>query len=80
MSTLTKKIVIDKIEVLEDCQIQVRQKVAIMEDNVELSSSYNRWVLTPGQEIFDQDTRVQAVANALWSDEVLNAWIASQQQ
>jgi hypothetical protein len=80
MSTLTKKIVIDKIEVLEDCQIQVRQKVAIMEDNIELSSSYNRWVLTPGQEIFDQDPRVQAVANALWSDEVLNAWIASQQQ
>ena len=80
MSTLTKKIVIDKIEVLEDCQIQVRQKVAIMEDNVELSSSYNRWVLTPGQEIFNQDPRVQAVANALWSDEVLNAWIASQQQ
>ena len=80
MSTLTKKIVIDKIEVLEDCQIQVRQKIAIMEDNIELSSSYNRWVLTPGQEIFDQDPRVQAVANALWSDEVLNAWIASQQQ
>jgi hypothetical protein len=80
MSTLTKKIVIDKIEVLEDCQLQVRQKTAIMEDNVELSSSYQRWVLTPGQEIFDQDPKVQAVANALWSDEVLNAWIASQQQ
>jgi hypothetical protein len=80
MSTLTKKIVIDKIEVLEDCQLQVRQKTAIMEDNVELSSSYQRWVITPGQEIFDQDPKVQAVANALWSDEVLNAWIASQQQ
>ena len=37
MSTLSKEVVIDKIEVLADEQIQVREKTAIIEDGKEIS-------------------------------------------
>ena len=37
---LSKVIVVDKIEVLEKGQVQVRTATRIMEDGVELSSSF----------------------------------------
>jgi hypothetical protein len=79
MSTLSKEVVIDKIEVLADEQIQVREKTAIMEDGKEISASYHRWVLAPGDDLTDQDVRVTAVAQALWTTEVVAAYKATQQ-
>ena len=84
MSTLSKVVVIDKIEVLQDGQLQIRQKTAVMEDSAELSSSYHRWVLSPGDDVSAQDPRVQAVATALWTADVVSAYqaqlAANQQQ
>jgi len=44
---LSKVIVVDKIEVLEQGQVQVRTATRIMEDGVELSSKFNRHVVEP---------------------------------
>jgi len=41
--SLSKEVVIDKIEVVENGIIQVRQVTRIMEDGQQLSSSYHRW-------------------------------------
>ena len=44
---LSKVTVVDKIEVLEKGQVQVRTATRVMEDGVELSSSFHRHVVEP---------------------------------
>ena len=75
--SLSKEVVIDKIEVVENGIVQVRQVTRIMEDGQQLSSSYHRWTLTPGQDLADQDPRVQAIAQAAWTEEVVAAYQAA---
>lgn len=77
--SLSKEVVIDKIEVVENGIVQVRQVTRIMEDGQQLSSSYHRWTLTPGQDVSDQDPRVQAIAQAAWTEEVVTAYEAALQ-
>ena len=71
---LEKKVVIDKIEILELGQIQVRQATRIIEDGVEISISYHRSVLNPGDDLTDQDPKVVAIANAIWTPDVIDAY------
>jgi len=56
--------------------IQEREKTAIMEDGNELSSSYHRRVLTPDADVSGESSEVQAMASALWTDEVKAAYEA----
>jgi hypothetical protein len=63
---LKKQVTIDKIEVVENDIIQVRQATAILEDDIEFSKTYHRWTLTKGDDITEQDAKVQAVCNAVW--------------
>jgi hypothetical protein len=73
---LEKITVIDKIEVLEDGQIQVRQATRIMEDGQEIGKTYHRWVLAPDADVTKQDDRVKAIANTVWTKEVKDAYKA----
>ena len=77
--SLSKEVVIDKIEVVENGIIQVRQVTRIMEDEQQLSSSYHRWSLTPGQDVTDQPANVQAIAAAAWTPAVVAAYEAAQE-
>ena len=63
---LEKQVTIDKIEIVEGDIIQVRQATCILEDGVELSKSYHRWTLNKGDDISEQDPKVQAVCKAVW--------------
>jgi len=73
---LTKETVTDKIETLENGTIQVRTAIRVLEDGTVLSSSFHRHCLTPGQSLTDQDPKVVAIANAVWTDEVVSAYEA----
>jgi len=73
---LTKENVVDKIEVLESGQVQVRTATRVLEDGEVLSSAFHRHVLAPGQDLTDQDPKVVAIANAVWTDEVVTAYEA----
>jgi len=82
---LTKETVVDKIEVLEMGQLQIRTATRIKEDGKELSSSFSRHVLEPSikvdgswgdTNISGEDARVQAVANATWTNSVKTAYQA----
>ena len=44
---LTKETIVDKIEVLEMGQVQVRTATRVLEDGVALSSSFHRHVVVP---------------------------------
>jgi hypothetical protein len=74
--SLTKETTIDKIEIIENGIVQVRQVIRILEDGNQLSQTYHRWCLTPGQNIEDQPANVQAICNAAWTNEVKSAYAA----
>ena len=72
--SLTKEQAVDKIEVLENGSIQIRQVTRIMEDGKELSKSYHRWAFDPGSDVSDQPANVQAIAAAAWTPAVIAAY------
>jgi hypothetical protein len=76
---LEKQVAIDKIEVLENGAIQIRQITRIVEDGIELSASYHRWSLDPSADLTGQDAKVVAIANAVWTSEVIAAYKAQQE-
>ena len=80
---LTKETIVDKIEVMEMGQVQVRTATRVKEDGTVLSSSFHRHVVVPSvktgetwadTDISSEDARVQAVANATWTNSVKTAW------
>ena len=73
---LTKETVVDKIEVLEMGQVQVRTATRVLEDGAVLSSSFHRHVLAPGDDLSGQDAKVSAIATATWTAEVVTAYEA----
>lgn len=78
--SLTEKTIVDKIEVLESNQIQVRTANVIEKDGVEISRTFHRHVVNPSNDISGEDAKVQAVANAIWTDEIIAAYLESQNQ
>ncbi len=72
---LTEKTIIDKIEVLENNSIQVRTATIIEKDGVEISRTFHRHVVHPSNDISQEDLKVQAVANAIWTEEIINNYL-----
>ena len=81
---ITKEAETPKIEVVGSWNVQVATDTVIKEDGVELSRSRHRHVLQPytsskdsddkwthtDTDISGEDSAVQAVANAVWTDTV----------
>jgi hypothetical protein len=82
---LTKEITQDKIEIVGvNKHIQIRTKTAVLEDGVELSSSFHRHVVScvssakndddswthTDTNISAESAEVQAIATAVWTDAV----------
>jgi hypothetical protein len=75
---LTEKTIIDKIEVIENNSIQVRTATIIEKDGTELTRTFHRHVLSPGADTTNEDPKVQAIASAIWTEEIIAAYQASQ--
>jgi hypothetical protein len=73
---LTKEVVIDKIEVTENGVVQVRQATRIIEDGNQLSQSYHRWTIAPGQDYSDQADNVKAICQVAHTSAVITAYEA----
>jgi len=71
---LTERTKIDKIEVVEQWVIQVRQATIIERDGQFVSNSFHRWVLTPDSDISGQEQKVKDICNAAWTNEVKAAY------
>ena len=68
---ITKETQIGKIEIVgEHKSVQVRTDTVIIEDGNELSRSYHRHVLHPDADITNETSEVQAVCNAVWTDQI----------
>ena len=72
---ITKETQIGKIEVVGQYKsVQVRTDTVVMEDGEELSRKYHRHALSPDAVITGEHSEVQAVCNAVWTDEVKAAY------
>ena len=75
---LTKETVVDQITVTENGIVLYREATRIMEDGVQLSQTYHRTSLTPGQDLTGQPEQVVAICNVAWTPEVIAAYEAQQ--
>lgn len=66
-----------KEEILPNQSIQIRTTTVVEEDGVELARNHHRHVVHPGDDISGEVAEVQAIANALWTAEVIAAYQAS---
>jgi len=74
---LTERSVEDKIEIVGDYkQIQVRTATVIERDGVEISRSFHRHALAPDADISGESAEVQAICNAVWTQEIKDAYAA----
>ena len=78
--SLTKLVVIDQITVTEYGVVLFREATKIFENGVELSKTYHRSSLTPGQDLTGQPEKVVAIAQVVWTPEVVAAYQAGQAQ
>tara|TARA_A100001391_G_scaffold189737_1_gene161401 strand:- start:410 stop:700 length:291 start_codon:yes stop_codon:yes gene_type:complete len=85
---LSESIEYDKIEVVGIYKaVQVRKATVIKKDGAELTRSFERYVLHPGEldasdNLVDTDlsaepTEVSAICNAVWTTDVKAAWKAN---
>tara|TARA_B100000131_G_C18041787_1_gene582749 strand:- start:50 stop:331 length:282 start_codon:yes stop_codon:yes gene_type:complete len=84
---LTKTTLDDKIEIVTEFKhLQIRQATIIKEDGVELSRSYHRRMIHCGKidasdnwidaDLTSETTEVKAIAAAIWSQSIKDAWKA----
>jgi len=75
---LTKTTAVDQITVTENGIVLYREATRILEDGNELSKTYHRTSLTPGQDLAGQPANVVAICNAAWTSEVVANYKAQQ--
>ena len=84
---LTESIEYDKIEVVGQYKaVQVRKATVIKKDGVELTRSFERYVLQAGTldasdnlvdtDLSNEPAEVSAICNVVWTDSVKAAWKA----
>ena len=79
---LNESIEYDKIEVVGIYKaVQVRKATVIKKDGVELTRSFERYVLHPDMDLSQRSepNEVTAICNAVWTQEVKDAWKAYQE-
>ena len=76
---LAESIEYDKIEVVGQYKaVQVRKATVIKKNDKELTRSFERYVLHPDSDMTGQPNEIAAICNAVWTQEVKDAWTAYQ--
>lgn len=69
---LTKKIIIDSINILPDGQTQIREVTIIEEDGVEIAKTYHRHVIKPGDDLNLENSRVKTALIGIHTAQVIS--------
>ena len=78
---LEKVISEDKIEIVGIHKaVQIRTCTQVLEDGVELSSSYHRHVIAAGDDYSNESAEVQAICATVHTDAVISAYRNSQSE
>jgi hypothetical protein len=73
---ITKTTDVDQITVTENGIVLYREATRIMENNNEISKTFHRSSLVPGQDSTGQPANVVAICNVAWTEEVISAYQA----
>jgi hypothetical protein len=74
--SLAETVAIDKIEIVGNGIVQVRECTTITKNSEFFARQYRRWTLTPGQDLTGQPASVVAQCQAAWTPEVIAAYQA----
>ena len=75
---LEKQTVVDLIETVENGCVQVRTCTCIIEDGKQLSSTFYRHVVAPGDDYSAEDAKVQTICAAVHTADVIATYQATQ--
>jgi len=73
---LNKEVKIDRVEVVENGTVQVRQATIITEDGNQISRTFHRWCIAPGEDYSTQEQKVQDICQVAHTPEVIAAYQA----
>jgi len=73
---LTERSIFSLCEVLPNRTIQVRMSDQIVDGESVKASTFRRYCLSPGSDLTGQPEQVAAVANAVWTPKVIEAYKA----
>ena len=68
---LTKETLTDRIELLNSGHVQIRENIKTFKDGVLISSRFNRYVLTPDDNIDSQPEQIKNACNNHWTNEII---------
>lgn len=74
--SLSETKVIDKIEVLENGSVQVREALRVLRDGEVIAQNFHRFVVAPGEDTTGMDPKVIAICAAVHTPEVIAAYEA----
>ena len=75
---LEKVTSVDLIEIIENGCVQARTKTAILEDDIEISSTFHRHIVAPGDDYSAEDARVKAICAVMHTPKVIATYKAAQ--
>jgi hypothetical protein len=73
---LTERTIFSLCEVLPSTVLQVRLSDQIVDGEVVKASTFRRYCLAPGSDLTGQPEQVVAIANAVWTPEVIASYQA----
>jgi hypothetical protein len=77
---LEKTTVVDQITVTENGIVLYREATRVIEDGKELSKTFHRTSLPPGQDLTGHPEKVVAIAQTAWTPQVIAAYQAAQER
>ena len=75
---IEKIIKCDKVEFVPPFAVQCRKRISVVEDGQELAASFERCVMHPDSDWSQAEPNVQAICNAVFTDQVKADWAAKQ--
>lgn len=76
LMALAETVEIDRIEIVGNGIVQVREATTITKDGEFFARKFRRWTLTPGSDLTGQPANVVAQCQAAWTPEVVAAYQA----
>lgn len=77
--SLDKQTKIDRIEVVENGIVQVRQATVISENGDQIARTFHRWTIAPGEDYSNQEQQVQDICKVTHTPEVIEKYKAQQE-
>jgi hypothetical protein len=73
---ITESKTIDRIEIVANGVVQVREATVIIKDGIEVAKTFHRWCIAPSEDYSDQEQKVQDICKVAHTEEAIAAYQA----